>query len=334
MEASEARISANRQNAQFSTGPKTEEGKSRSRANALKHGLCASVVVPESPELIQKRTLEFFESLQPRDAVGVWMVEQAALASIRIDHCQRIERGARSKLMLQAEVTWDDDRRFEAEILGESLAKDPAPTVETLRRTPQGCDWLIRRWARLAYSADNQAGGWTEEQTNLAFDLLGTLAAFREGRRPGELIDEQGRLVDHASDPAAVARREIAALKGHREAVADIDEAERALAMSDLTHEGSAELKRLRRYEATLQSPLRWSLKQIQTSSRSDVPEPTPAPKPEPAVEKIQPAEAIKTPPARAAEIPVIFSDRKERQLRKAESRRESKRRKFEKLRA
>ena len=48
MVCSPARLAANRLNAQKSTGPRTEEGKSRSRANALKHGLCASVVVPRA----------------------------------------------------------------------------------------------------------------------------------------------------------------------------------------------------------------------------------------------------------------------------------------------
>src|ERR1700716_195367 len=36
---------ANRSNSQRSTGPNTEEGKRRSRRNAVRHGLCAETVI-------------------------------------------------------------------------------------------------------------------------------------------------------------------------------------------------------------------------------------------------------------------------------------------------
>jgi hypothetical protein len=41
---SAARVAANRRNAQRSTGPRSVEGKRRSARNALKHGLCRTLV--------------------------------------------------------------------------------------------------------------------------------------------------------------------------------------------------------------------------------------------------------------------------------------------------
>lgn len=42
---SEAKLKANRENAQLSTGPKTQAGKNHAPLNALKHGLLASTVL-------------------------------------------------------------------------------------------------------------------------------------------------------------------------------------------------------------------------------------------------------------------------------------------------
>ena len=49
---------ANRGNAQKSTGPKTEEGKRRSRRNAVRHGLCAETVIEPVEDLEDYKEFE------------------------------------------------------------------------------------------------------------------------------------------------------------------------------------------------------------------------------------------------------------------------------------
>ena len=263
MIASQARIEANRRNAAKSTGPKSSEGKERSRGNALKHGLCSMTVGIEHRELLQERTGAFVEALQPQDDFERWLVGQAAVVSLRVERCQRIKGCARDKIGIRAELVWDDDRRLEALQLARKLADEPELVVEQLRRTPHGCDWLMDRWALLANAAE-VAKGWTPDQIRLALNLLGTPAEFRESPPT-------------AGDPASIARRAIAELERRRDLVAELDEADRALAEADLDDETSPELKRLRRYESALQRQLRWYMDQLRESSILDGP-PQPGP--------------------------------------------------------
>src|SRR5258708_8385547 len=147
MIVSEARIAANRRNAQMSTGPKTEEGKRKSRANSLKHGLCASVVVAEDPKLVQQRASDWFDALKPQNEFQSWLVDEVAILSIRIDRCERMERRARDVKAIKAELCWEDDRRLDAVRLGGLLPKRPGRVGQAPRRAPPGCPGPTPRWA-------------------------------------------------------------------------------------------------------------------------------------------------------------------------------------------
>ena len=343
----------------MSTGPRTPGGKAVSRANALTHGLCAAVVQPEDAELIQGRALELYNAFKPYTGYQAWNVDRAAVLTLRIERVERMERRVRDKVSLRAELTWDDDRRLEAEVLGGTLARRPAEAVEMLRRTPHGCEWLMARWALLAHAADAQQGTWTPEQTSLAFDLLATPAMFRTGGKPGASVDFKGIVIDPADDSAAVARRMVDELMDRREVVAGLDEVDRALAAADLDHEGSSELRRLRRYESALHNRLRWTVKQMQFQGPLGSPDPgcyptwkvdpTPEEKPEPksADEKTAEAHDPKSvhppfcltpdefpPIGQRADIPAILKSRKEKKRKKVETRREADRQKARKLRA
>jgi hypothetical protein len=67
--ATEAQTSANRLNAQKSTGPRTAEGKAAVALNAVKHGLRAqAVVLPgEEPDEYEQYRRRILEDLQPQD---------------------------------------------------------------------------------------------------------------------------------------------------------------------------------------------------------------------------------------------------------------------------
>jgi len=65
--ASEKQIEANRLNAQRSTGPRSAEGKARSRFNALQSGIDAeSILLPgEDPAALEVLRAEYYEHHQP-----------------------------------------------------------------------------------------------------------------------------------------------------------------------------------------------------------------------------------------------------------------------------
>ena len=89
MPASEAQILANRRNASLSTGPVTQEGKERSRANAYKHGLTgAGTVLPEREAAeVERRAVAFQAELQAPGEVGQALVRRAAVLSVRMERC-------------------------------------------------------------------------------------------------------------------------------------------------------------------------------------------------------------------------------------------------------
>ena len=93
--ASERQREANRRNGRLG-GPKTDEGKQRSRANSLRHGLCSStlVVLPEENSQEYEEVLRGFrESFQPHHAAEDALVLRLAQAHWRSLRARRIETG-------------------------------------------------------------------------------------------------------------------------------------------------------------------------------------------------------------------------------------------------
>ena len=167
--ATAAQIEANRKNACMSTGPRTDQGKSSSRANALKHGQRARTIniVPvlpqEDPRELEARTRQWVEDMKPRNAAEHELVCRAARLAWNIDRGERLETAHLTRRVQQATEPGSTRRLKRVCTLGRRLLymvgvenksypyrpwdDEPAVLLHQLEETPEGCRWLLERWA-------------------------------------------------------------------------------------------------------------------------------------------------------------------------------------------
>src|SRR6266542_5077546 len=96
-------LEANRHNALKSTGPKTENGKQRSRRNALRHGFTAETVIEplESPDEYRAFEDAIVTEYLPQTPVEQELVRRLASLFWRLRRATSIETGL---LRLQSEL--------------------------------------------------------------------------------------------------------------------------------------------------------------------------------------------------------------------------------------
>lgn len=87
---------ANQANAQRSTGPKTDEGKTRSAANARKHGLCASnlLIADEDKEAYLTMASGFYSAIAPRNQVEETIFDELVAAAWNLRRARLLETEA------------------------------------------------------------------------------------------------------------------------------------------------------------------------------------------------------------------------------------------------
>ncbi len=208
--SSEKKIEANRRNGRKSSGPKSDEGKSRSRLNALKHGMRANLLVlpGEDAEACQGRVDGWIDSLKPRNEAEQYLAERAARISLQLD---RIERAHLARLTANINNAAAGVAQPEAEGEGEDVLtlgwrlfwstrgplslyphtqlgplpkpgvswsgdvddlNNPGRLVFSLESTAKGCDWLLDRWAELRRLLE-QGQPWRSPDKLKATRLLG-----------------------------------------------------------------------------------------------------------------------------------------------------------------
>ena len=179
--SSPKRVEANRRNAQKSTGPRTAEGKEKSKFNALSHGQTArSALLPgEDPAALNALRREMLDDLQPRNSLEATLIVQIAddkwitsrseqsagkrLAQrLRHEPLEQAKSEKDEALKLGQNLFWNlvGPLQFDELSLSTPLGEPPAGDVAVhpthvarvrlfLEQTVAGCDWLLERWYAL-----------------------------------------------------------------------------------------------------------------------------------------------------------------------------------------
>ena len=168
--ASQKQVEAN---ARKSTGPRTEEGKARSRRNGLRHGFAAEVLVPEGDRARYEVELARWErEAGPSNVVEEHLIRRAAVGSVKLDRIETAREESREASARAAVEGWERRKQAMARRKAQDLQRDPSNTVLDLEATAFGCDWLIRRWQAL--DAPLRLGkGWGQQAVAGAQRLLG-----------------------------------------------------------------------------------------------------------------------------------------------------------------
>jgi len=128
--ATDRQIAANRQNAQKSTGPRTDDGKRHSRRNAFRHGLTAESVISLSEDQAAYKKFEnkIIADYSPEMAIERALVVRLASLLWRLRRAVAIESGL---FQIQGQIIRDRNL-----VGGHSDPNDPLKVFYDLLRSP------------------------------------------------------------------------------------------------------------------------------------------------------------------------------------------------------
>jgi len=124
MPASGKQIEANRANATKSTGPRTAEGKRRSKMNAVVHGLTAqsSLLPGEDREELERLSRDLLRQLSPRGVVQRLMAERIVSLAWKLRRVARAEEAIAREMEEGAARSWEHERAINEATGGQLFA--------------------------------------------------------------------------------------------------------------------------------------------------------------------------------------------------------------------
>jgi hypothetical protein len=172
--ATDAQIAANQTNALKSTGPRTMEGKMKSRRNALKHGMASDgkVLPPEDRRKFNERITLWSGEWKPQCDMERYQLEIAVSASVQVDRCKRHEEAEIGRRRRVATQNWEKTQKRRIKKCTKHWLTQPAECLEQLQEFTRGCEWILAGWEELAQALeDNEC--LTAEEGCRAMRLLG-----------------------------------------------------------------------------------------------------------------------------------------------------------------
>ena len=147
---SQKQVEANRRNALKATGPKSAEGKAKSRRNSLMHGFSAEILLPEGDQSAYQEAMDRWNrEAGPDNVVEEHLIRRAAVGSVNLDRIEAARQQSRVETARTAVAQWEKKQQARARRKAQGLAKDPSNTIDDLEATAFGCEWLIRQWQGL-----------------------------------------------------------------------------------------------------------------------------------------------------------------------------------------
>lgn len=214
-------------------------------------------------EAVKERAKAWSATFKPGDAWEVWLVEAAALASLKIEACERsraVRSCNRAERASRPEI-WEADREEEVAEIMAKFAKDPVRMVAKLRRIAQGVRKLLSVWKELGAILD-ELGSWDEPARRLAFRL--------QGRAP-ELWSSDPMAQERTTleQNRALVERQIGELNRLLESgLSRQNEMDRLGAIAGAAFDQTAEGEQLRRASGRLERNFQWFIRQLRIAGQ------------------------------------------------------------------
>ncbi len=208
----DARTIANRENAKKSTGPKTEAGKVRSRANAFRHGLTGrGVAWPEEDQArIDAFVAEQVRLERPQDEHEAWLVARSAVLAWQTERAEGLEAANAHVRSASGRRRLLESRQVELEQLVAQLDVDPIRSARALLWSEPGCEWFADALHELLDLLERGA----LDATHVA-----RVDALCGPNQPGMLLASRARrlaLAVAAGDPSGLLPRHLPGLEPPR----------------------------------------------------------------------------------------------------------------------